>query len=168
MKLRFEEHKLCLQRRPWTRYLRLMWHHLLIESSLTVTVITRNTPGSDQDYLTPNAAWVIAHSWRVVYICLDSGHIWKHWGSQKQPPQLWRMGFVIPGSCPPGGMGESGDFLEDDTFFCYCWHSWCWTHFSWVSTGDSILRAPQTSSSHCMKLLRVIECSLHGPLRSVK
>ena len=26
------------------------------------------------------------------------------------------MGFVTPGSCPPGEMGERGNSLEDDTF----------------------------------------------------
>lgn len=27
------------------------------------------------------------------------------------------MGCGTPGSCPPGGMGEGGNFLEDDMFF---------------------------------------------------
>lgn len=53
----------------------------------------------------------------MAHLYLDDGHIWKHCGCQKQPLQLWRMGFVTPGSCPPGEMGERGNFLEDDTFF---------------------------------------------------
>ena len=116
MNPRFEE--LLLQQGPWTRYLRPTWHHLLRSDAFDYYSHHSQHPGPNEDYLTPNVTWAIAPSHPGVYLYLDGGHIWKHRGSQKErPPQLWRLGCVTTGSCLPGGMGESGDFLEDDTFF---------------------------------------------------
>lgn len=100
------------------RYLRPTWHHLLRNDAFDYCSHHSQHPGPNEDYLTPNVAWAITSSCPGVYLYLDGGHICKHQGSQKErPPQLWRLECVTPGSCLPGGMGESGDFLEDDTFF---------------------------------------------------
>lgn len=163
-KLRFEERKEHLQQGPWTRYLRPSWHHLLIDWLLTASL------------LTPGPARTTWHQmWPISFLLLDTWHTFASIvgavgnteapGSSRCSFREWGLWLLV---------AVHLDEWRRERIFKKMTHSL-------LLLALTVLNAFQLSKhewldsksstdfiSHCVELLRVIECSLHGPLSSLK